>query len=351
MATIKDVAQMAGVSVTTVSIIINGKTEERRISAATKEKVLSVMNELGYQPNLSARRLRYSETKKPAIAFYWPMDYRINILASFINCIQKELNAQHFDCELVIQTYENDHLEKKAAPIIKSGYNGIIIGATSHKDMEYLEALTPQIPIVLINRVSEKYSTVCVDSKKVGFMAARLFKEKGYREAAVIVSDHPYVAMGNRTQAFLSACSELGILVKPDHIIRGDGTITGGVEAAEAYCRMDKPPKAIFLESDSMALGALYTFHKNHVSVPGDVELLSIAMLGEEATRFSIPALSVIDLSNDSISRAAVHILIHSIEHSDFTPVHIPMEPELILRDSFRIGEGDRDSAFPIPAN
>ena len=106
MATIKDVAREAGVSVTTVSIVINGKTEERRISPVTRDKVLAAMNALGYQPNLSARRLRSNDVKKPVIAFFWPVDYRINILASFLNYIQKELHTQNLDCELVIQTYE-----------------------------------------------------------------------------------------------------------------------------------------------------------------------------------------------------------------------------------------------------
>lgn len=73
MATIKDVAKQAGVSVTTVSIIINGKAEERKISAATQERVAEAMRDLGYQPNLSARRLRSQENERPVIAFFWPI--------------------------------------------------------------------------------------------------------------------------------------------------------------------------------------------------------------------------------------------------------------------------------------
>ena len=74
MATIKDVAKLSGVSVTTVSIIINGKAEERKISDSTCRKVLEAKRELGYQTNLSARRLRYQESKNPVIAFFRPID-------------------------------------------------------------------------------------------------------------------------------------------------------------------------------------------------------------------------------------------------------------------------------------
>lgn len=335
MSTIKDVARVAGVSVTTVSIIINGKSEERRISPSTRERVLAVMNELEYQPNLSARRLRSNESKRPAIAFYWPVDYRTNILASFINNVQKELDLKNFDCELIIQTYENDCLEKNAAPIIKSSYNGIIVGAASCKDLEYLESLSPQIPVVLINRSSEKFSTVCVDSEAVGFQAARMFRQKGYTEVAVIASDHSYVATGIRTQAFLDACSQLGILVEPKHIFRGNSTITGGVEAAEEYCKMETPPKAVFFESDSMALGSLYTFQKHGIEIPNQMEILSIAMLDQESTRYCIPSLSVIEMPQSVISREAINILIKSMERSDFTSYHVAVEANTILRESF----------------
>ncbi|MGC6173594.1 LacI family DNA-binding transcriptional regulator [Lacrimispora sp. 38-1] len=337
IATIKDVAELAGVSVTTVSIIINGKTLERRISETTKERVLSAMNQLGYQPNLSARRLRYSDEKKPTIAFYWPIDYRINILASFLNSIQKELKVMNFDCELVVQTYENDNLQKNGSVISKNNYNGIIIGATSSQDVKYLEYLSPQIPIVLINRNSDKFSTVYIDSKEVGFQAALLLRQKGYKEATVIASDHTYVATGTRTQAFLYACSQLGINVQSKHILRGNSTLAGGMEAAELYCNLENPPKIIFFESDSMALGALYTFHKRCIRIPEDLELLTIAMLDQENTHYSIPSLSVIQMPNEEICKKAVDILIHSMERSNFIPVHVSVTPKVILRESFNL--------------
>lgn len=337
MATIKDVAQLAGVSVTTVSVIINGKTEERRISPQTKEQVLAAMNQLGYQPNLSARRLRNQEMKKPVIAFFWPVDYRTNILATFLNHIQKELSAREFDCELVIQTYENDYLEQHAGAIIKNSYNGVIIGATSNKDMEYLESLTPQIPIVLINRISEKYSTVCVDSKEVGFAAARLFRQKGYTEAAAIASTHTYVATGYRTQAFLNACSQLGILVEKHHILRGHGTIEGGVMAAEEYCKLDNPPKAIFFESDAMAIGALHTFHKHNIRIPEDLEILTIALLNQESTQYTTPPLSAIQIPQDAISREVVNLLLTAMGRSVFSPKHVLIDSQIYLRESFSL--------------
>ncbi len=337
MATIKDVAQLAGVSVTTVSVIINGKAEERRISPQTRERVTAAMNQLGYHPNLSARRLRIPESKKPVLAFYWPIDYRTNILATFLNHLQKELNSRAFDYELVIQPYENDRLFQQGDSIAKGNYNGVIIGATSIKDQEYLETLVPQIPIVLINRTSDKYSNVCVDSDYVGLQAARLFRQKGYTEAVAIASHRSYVATGQRTTAFLNACGQMGISVDQQHIIRGSSTVEGGAMAAEEYCRLKHPPKAIFFESDSMAMGALSTFYKHRVRIPEDVELLSVALLDEIATQYTVPPLSVIQIPQDSMIREVVNLLLPALGHSDFAARHVSIEPQILLRETFTL--------------
>ena len=337
MATIKDVARVAGVSVTTVSIIVNGKSEERRISEATKDRVMAVMKELEYQPNLSARRLRYQESRKPVIAFFWPLDYRIPILAAFLNALQREIKQQNFDCELVVQTYENDMLEKDAGAIIKNSYNGIIIGATSKHDIEYLESLSPQMPVVLINRTSSKFSTVCTDQKKIGFQAAQLFRQKGYTEAAVIACGHPYVATGLRTQAFLSACAELGIQIADKDILKGPSTIEGGAAAAEQYCNLTDRPRAVFFESDSMAIGALSTFHKRNIKIPQDAELLTIGMLESEATMYSVPSLSAIEMPNEEMTKAAIQILMDKLASNNLTPANVTLEANLVLRESFQM--------------
>ena len=116
MATIKDVAKQAGVSVTTVSIIINGKSEERKISTATQQRVAAAMRDL---------------------AFFWPLDYRVSIQASFLNFSQIEIAESGFDCEMMIQTYENDKLEQYGSSFLKYGYCVAFIGACSAKDRQW----------------------------------------------------------------------------------------------------------------------------------------------------------------------------------------------------------------------
>ncbi len=336
MATIKDVAKAAGVSVTTVSIIMNGKAEERKISAETQERVLDTMRELGYQPNLTARRLRSQANKRPVVAFFWPLDYRTSILASFLNSIEAEIKRTGFDFELVIQTYENDHLEQYDPSLLENGYNAVIVGACSIKDLEYLESLSPQMPLILLNRQSDCFSTICTDQNDIGFLAASQIRQCGYTEAAVFATRHSYVATGLRTQAFLYACSQLGINILSEHIFRGTSNIEGGYLLGEQYSQLKDAPSVIFCDSDAMAIGALNAFHRHHIRIPEDVEILTIAMLESDNTQYTVPSLSVIEMPNREISKEIVRLLQEKILTNSLEPTHIKMEARLILRESFR---------------
>ena len=133
MATVKDIAERVGVSATTVSIVINGKSAERGITQATQDKIYQAMKDLGYQPNLSARRLRAGDNEPAIVAFFWPSDFRLSILASFLNAYSKRIQETGFNCELVVQTYENDALEKYSASLLRNTYNAVIVGACSQK--------------------------------------------------------------------------------------------------------------------------------------------------------------------------------------------------------------------------
>ena len=337
MITIKDVAQKAGVSGTTVSIILNGKAEERRISEATRERVLSAMAELGYQPNLSARRLRVQEKTIPTLAFFWPIDYRSNILASFLNSFQSAIKNRGLECEFLLRTYENDQIEKGVAPLIKNSYTGALIGATSQKDLEDLERLGLQGPTVLINRHSDKYSTVYSDYKAIGFKAASLFRQKGYTEAAVFTARRPYMATGLRTQAFLNACRQIGISVEADEMFATTNSISGGAEAARVYCATPHPARVIFCESDLMALGAIWELNRQGIRLPEDVELLCIGMMNPEMTEYSTPSLSTIQMNNTAVTEKALDLLMDIISGKQKEPKQIEIPYQVCLRSTFSV--------------
>lgn len=340
MPTIKDVAKQAGVSATTVSIILGGKSEQRKIPAATCERVREAARQIGYRPDPSAKRLRKGGDRKPVIAFFWPMDYRLPILASFINSISKELRNQGVECELVVQTFENDKLKDAAQVLQDHYYSAMIIGACSADDLAFLESQNLKIPVVLINRTSQRYSSVCVDNEKIGREAAEMIFRKGYRSVALLTASERYLQTRRRTTAFIDTCRALGITIEESHILSVPGNMAGGSMGAVQFCYLNNRPKMLFCESDSLALGALSAFQRLNISIPTDLEVLAISMLGQEETLYSLPSLSIIDLPNEKMASAAIRIVLKQLNDSltgNSTPIHEMEEADIILRDSFRL--------------
>lgn len=339
MVTMKDVAQLAEVSISTVSIVINGKSKERNIPMSTYNKVMKAIEELGYQPNVSARRLRNLDATKPIIALYWPLDTRTNMLAALLTGIQIELKNMRFDCELVIQTYINDEIANNSKEIINNTYSGVIIGATSEADVNYLESLSPRMPVILINRKSEKFSTVYVDSNDVAEEAVSLLTKNSIKQVSIIEAENPYIASAQRIRAFLNACNQHDISVDTQHIITTNNSFAGGVEAVNKYMKITNKPKTIFCESDIIALGMIYQFNKINFRIPNDVSIISIGTIGSDYTEYSTPSITTIDIPAEKIAGAAISILVESLSkknlHERLVPIHKKITPETYVRTSF----------------
>ena len=328
MVTIRDVAKAAGVSVATVSIIMNDKAKEHSIPETTQDKINSIIRELGYQPNLSARKLRAKCKSVPVFVFFWPLDFRISILASFLNAFSGEMQRSDFDCELVVHTYESGSLDDYDKAMLKNGYSGIIVGACTEEDIEHLEIIRPKMPVVLVNRESEVFSTVSIDNDIVGKMAAEQFRRKGYKNAAVFASNL-------RVKAFIKHCSEMGIYISEEHVIRDSSSVEGGYCMAENYCGMDNKPKAVFCDYDAIAFGAMRAFSDRGLKVPDDVEILTIDMTVSGTTSYSTPSLSVIEMPNEEIGKTVIRLLKEKISANSQEATHIKIAPRLILRESF----------------
>ncbi len=335
MVTIRDVAKAAGVSVATVSIVMNDKSRERSIPESTQDRINRVMRELGYQPNLSARRLRSKYKQTPVIVFFWPLDFRITILASFLNAFSGEIQRSGFDCELVVRTYDSGKLSAYDEVILKGGYNGLIVGACAEEDITHLEYIKPSMPVVLINRESKIFSTVGTDNDLVGEIAASEFSRKGYRSVAVFASSRGYLASNLRVNSFIEHCRAGNIAVDDVNIIRDASTFDGGYYIADCYCEKADRPQAVFCDSDSIALGALRGLNDKGIRVPEDVEILTIDMTSSGATSYSMPSLSVIEMPNEEIGKTVIRVLSEKISGGINDPSHIKIAPKLVLRDSF----------------
>ena len=180
MANIKDVAKLAGVSQSTVSIVLNGKSEQRMISAATQQKVYDAVKALDYHPNVAARKLRESGGASQSIALYWASDFRAQMMVRFFKGLEIALEqAGSPEIEITIHPYKNGGLVKEKPFLTSNKCSAIIVANACEEDLSFLEGITPLVPLVLYNRSSAKYSTVSVDDATIGRRAAAHLAAQG----------------------------------------------------------------------------------------------------------------------------------------------------------------------------
>ena len=190
MPTIKELAAYVGVSVSTVSLVLRGEAGERKISQATQEKVWRAAQELGYQPNISARRLRHhGEDQKLVIAVFWARDFRAPMVVRFLRGIQDGIIKNSHNCEIIMHPYTINELEKEMSLKEMNLFHAAIVCNATKRDMEFLENADIRVPVVLYNRPSDRFNTVTIDDRLLGAKAAEVFASRGHKHAAVLSAE------------------------------------------------------------------------------------------------------------------------------------------------------------------
>lgn len=338
MATIKDVAKLSGVSPSTVSIILNGNSSKRKISERTQKKVMAAVKELNYHPNISARKLRNQTTpSNPTIALYWSSNIRVNIISRFLRGLQDKIIKSNYSFDIVICPYKNDFIHLEKGINNNNVFNAAIIANVSTLDMTYLNNAAPKLPIILFNRLSDKYSSVNVDNYKMGEKAANLFIEKKYKSAAAILTKSLNDAMDNRNKGFMETCNMNNIKIAQEHILDADNSLKGGVLAAKKLLKLPNIPKALFCNSDSIALGALHVFNKEGIKVPDDIEIIAIGMNDSEHTEFSTPPITIVDIPIEKMAGKCIELISDMLNQKLEKPTSVFIDAPLIARDSCRM--------------
>lgn len=304
MITIKDLASYVNLSPSTVSIVLKGNGDVRKIPQTTQTKILDAAQKLGYRPNMQAKILRGGISANAIITLFWASDIRINMLSRFINGIQSTLINEKYPCELQIKPYENNHLKEALSEQVLMSSNGMIICNPSKTDMDFLEHFDSNIPIVLYNRYSQKYSTVNMDDKTIGSIPASVFFKHKKKRPALLRALATFEGMNIRTDTFITQTQQEGML-SPTTVTVSD-SMQGGYDGALTLCNLSILPDCLFCTSDSIAIGALKAFHNKGIKIPGQIELISIGNGNPEQQEFSIPSLSVINLPMEEMASACL---------------------------------------------
>ncbi len=333
--TIKDVAKKSGFSVATVSAVIN---DIPIVSEKSKNKILQVIDEMGYRPNTIARSLKKSKTSTLAIIV---RDITNPFYPELISGIEEIAWSKNY--EVILCNTENDiEKEKKYIEnLISKQVDGVFISTSSSKrTIDYTVLSNNNIPYVFVNRkpdlLLENEWFVGTDNFSAVQKAIRYLKNKGIKDIAFYAGPQEFSTFQQRLLAFKDTIQEEGLLLNEEWIfIKEEFDEKTGYENTLELFKKNKLPECIFCSTDPLAFGAYKALLDNNVKIPNEIYLM-----GTDNNRFGdLIGLTSIDMKNKKMGREAAEVLIDILkykhEQREFSrKQEIVLQPELILRSS-----------------
>jgi LacI family transcriptional regulator len=330
MANIREVAEKANVSVTTVSHVVN---QTRFVAPETEARVRQTMIDLNYRPNSLARSLRRGETK--TIGLILP-DSANPFFAESARLLEDFAFQQSYS---LILCNSNGKLEKErryTEVLFNKQVDGIIFMAAGDDTQSLQELIDRQLPVVVVDRILDHMDVDAVisDNLQSGRMAARYLIENGHSRISIIRGPSNVNPSAQRVTGFKQAMMEAGLSVDAEFEASGDFHPESGYRAARSLLQLSPPPTAIFACNDLMAIGALKAIREAGLSVPEDISLIGHDDI--EMASYIQPALTTISQPVEELAATAIKLLLERIEQPGLAPRRILLPNRLIVRQSTR---------------
>jgi LacI family transcriptional regulator len=342
MVRLRDIAARAGTSVSTVSIVLGDRPSPVRISEATRQAVLAAARELGYTPDLAARRLRSNgaHMRTIVLAIVYPLDSRLSLISRIVRGVQQQLRAIEavahpgVTVQLTIETFELGHLDRLRGLREPVWFNGLLVTNTSAADDAYLEELTPAVPVVLFQRYT-RHSAVNTDSVAVGRMAAEHLIELGHRRIGLIYpAASGSQAQALRIQGYRVTLEQAGLAPGPEAPAAGTSWAHDAYIAAESLIALPpgERPTAIFATNDLLAIGAMRAIRDHGLRVPDDIAIVGCD--DAEFAAYQDPPLTTVHLPIEEMAARATTMLLDLIYQRVTPPVQEMFPSHLVVRQS-----------------
>lgn len=327
--TIYQVAQHAGVAISTVSRVLNNSPN---VSEKTKEKVNEAITALNFRPQFSARKLASREPQMLAIAVpSFTTPYYNEVLKG----VKDEI--QDMDLDIVIYNTGSKNPREGIENFFDRGTADTVIAISIDiTDSVHERLQASEVPIVLIGSSHPEYNYFELNNRKGGFMAGEHLIKQGYKNLGMIKPALNTKSSGEREQGFIEALREFRMPVHKKFFIEGDSTKhagyteEAGFEAIYKYDKMGEFPDAIFCANDTQAIGAYHALSKLGMRIPED-----IGLMGYDNIKFTkYLDLTTIDQRMYSVGVNATKRLAELIRHKPDDTVQKLIDPVLVPRNS-----------------
>jgi LacI family transcriptional regulator len=304
---IRDVALAAGVSIGTASRVLNGHTN---VAPEIRDRVLAIVNSIGYRPNIIARSMRSGRTKTIAVLV---RDMSIPLFAEFLSALEGSLSAQGYSI-FVAATHDDPELELKLLDTAQERrVDGVIMTTANEHDTALTKRRAAMdVPVILLDRDPPEDSLrLLVDHSSGIKLATESLISLGHKDIGLITgNEHVYPGRA-RVEGYCLALAEAGLSVRPELIHAHSFDAAHAQASLVSLLELQNRPSALIIGSSSLLPAVLRTLARLGLKVPSDISL--VAGSDSDLAELGNPQISVLQWSYRDLGTVAATLLLAAL--------------------------------------
>jgi len=328
LASIKDVARLAGVSVTTVSRVLSSSP---RVDENTRARVERAISRIHYRPNLLAQGLR---SKKGNVIGLVVPEILHETFATFIKCTERFCVERGYAL-IIGSTGGKPEVEGAFIDnLLRRHVDGIIFSRVSDKSRVINIVEKWNVPAVIVDRAldREDIPTVVLDNYRAGVMAAEHLIALGHRSLAEVTGPKDIALARERHKGFAATLRKHGVLLPAANVFEGDFKFESGRAAARAFLARRLPMTAVWTHNDLMAVGAMNVFLRAGIRIPQELSLVGMDNLS--IAEMTVPSLTTVTQPFEEMCRRAVGMVVAMRAEEDLGEKRVVLPPDIVVRES-----------------
>ena len=334
--TVHTIAAHVGISPAAVSTVLANRHEERRLAPATVERIRQAVRELGYVPNVAARRLRAHDpdVRHMELGILTSFEAPLFLVSRALREVQRTVDTRSTPdrrFSVSIDMYHAGRLKEMPGLLSASRFNGVIITNTLPEDDAFLKSTTLPYAVVVQGRRLSNYCCVLEAPGEGGRRAVEILLGSGRRRPAVLTPSLLTETTADRADAFCAAF-RAATGVEPARLAAVGFTPASGSVATRSYLHAEPKCDGLFAVTDTLALGALHAIKAAGRRVPQDVAVVGVG--DHEHTDYFDPPLTCVGPVYDQVVEEVVGLLFNLMNRRRVNPVEVFVPPTVTLRAS-----------------
>ncbi|WP_318451757.1 substrate-binding domain-containing protein [Photobacterium leiognathi] len=332
MATMKDVAKLAGVSTSTVSHVIN---KTRFVSEEISERVNKAAKELNYYaPSALARSFKVNRTKTIGMLVTTSTN---PFFGEVVKGVERSCYQQGYS--LILCNTEGDHqrMHESINTLLQKRVDGLILMCATLEG-EHFDIFEhyADIPVVVMDWGPMQFTSDKIqdNSLRGGYMAAKYLIDAGHSEIGCITGPLDRIQAEMRYNGYLQAMDEAGFSVEPSWVVEADFECEGGYNAFTQLYANGTLPSALVVANDMMAMGVINAANELGIQIPEQLSIIGYDDI--HIAKFMSPSLTTIHQPKYRLGQAAVETLLTRLDEPETAPRIIELEPTLVERNSVK---------------